>query len=140
MLTKAAVEGCLDRGKLAGAIATSHAVEPPDCVVLCGGRGTRLRDVVADVPKPMATVLGRPFLDWLVLALECEGLRRLVLATGYMSGVIEAHFKQARWSLARIHCSREPDALGTGGGLRLAAAKTTSPQILAVKGGTYCQT
>jgi D-sedoheptulose 7-phosphate isomerase len=87
----------------------------------------------------MATVLGRPFLDWLVLALECQGLRRLVLATGYMSDVIEAHFKQARWSLARIHCSREPDALGTGGALRLAAAKTTSQQVLAVNGDTYCQ-
>jgi D-sedoheptulose 7-phosphate isomerase len=139
MLTKAAVEGCLDRGKLAGAIATSHAVEPPDCVVLCGGRGRRLRDVVADVPKPMATVLGRPFLDWLVLALERQGLRRLVLATGYMSDVIEAHFTQPRSSLSRIDCSREPDALGTAGALRLAAARTGSEQVLVINGDTYCQ-
>ena len=139
MLAETAVQRCLNRDTLARATPTSHWVDPPDCVVLCGGRGTRLRDVVADVPKPMATVLGRPFLDWLVLALECQGLRRLVLATGYMSDVIEAHFKQARWSLARIHCSREPDALGTGGALRLAAAKTTSQQVLAVNGDTYCQ-
>ena len=37
-----------------------------DAIILCGGRGTRLAGVVKDVPKPLAPVLGKPFLDHLL--------------------------------------------------------------------------
>ena len=57
--------------------------EPPDAVILAGGKGTRLQSVVSDRPKPMAEVAGRPFIEWLILALKAQGLRRMVLCTGY---------------------------------------------------------
>ena len=61
-------------------------------VVLAGGRGTRLRERVADLPKPMAPVAGRPFLEYLLGWLARCGVQRVVLSVGYKAEVIEAHF------------------------------------------------
>ena len=60
-----------------------------EAIVLAGGFGTRLRGIVDDVPKPLAPVAGRPFLAWLLDRLAASGIRRCILATGYMSDVIE---------------------------------------------------
>jgi len=65
-----------------------------DAVILCGGKGTRLRRVVSDRPKPMAQINGTPFLDILIGYLSCFGFRRFVLCTGYLSDVIEDHFSR----------------------------------------------
>ena len=54
-----------------------------EAIILAGGRGTRLRSVVADIPKPMADVNGRPFLAYLLDDLAAQGVRRCVLAVGY---------------------------------------------------------
>ncbi|MBN8799731.1 MAG: NTP transferase domain-containing protein, partial [Stenotrophomonas nitritireducens] len=60
-----------------------------EAVVLAGGLGTRLRSVVSDVPKPLAPVAGRPFLAWLLDRLAGQGVRRVVLATGYLANKVE---------------------------------------------------
>jgi D-glycero-alpha-D-manno-heptose 1-phosphate guanylyltransferase len=51
-------------------------------VILAGGRGIRLRPVVADRPKVLAQILGRPFLTYLLDELEFAGLKKVVLCTG----------------------------------------------------------
>ncbi|MBF0351837.1 MAG: nucleotidyltransferase family protein [SAR324 cluster bacterium] len=85
-------------------------------VVLAGGFGTRIRHLLPGIPKPMAPVLERPFLEWVVQYLEKHGIRDILLSTGYLSEVIEQHFKSLTTLFSRTHCYQEPEALGTGGG------------------------
>ncbi len=89
-------------------------------IVLAGGLGTRLRSVVADLPKPMAPVAGRPFLAWILDRLAQAGFGRVVLAVGYRHEIIEQHFGAAYRGIG-LHYSVEAQPLGTGGALRLAA-------------------
>ncbi len=109
-----------------------------EAVILVGGAGTRLRGVVADRPKPMAEVAGRPFVEWLVLALRRQGVRRIVFAAGYMADRLEEHFADgAAWGLEIVH-SRESEPLGTGGALRLAVEHVSGDRLLALNGDSFC--
>lgn len=91
-----------------------------ETIILAGGFGTRLRDVVADVPKPMAPVAGRPFLAWLLDRLAAQGMRRCILATGYMADQIQREIG-THWLGMEIVHSVETAPLGTGGAIRQAA-------------------
>lgn len=89
-------------------------------VLLVGGLGTRLRAVVGSVPKPMASVGNRPFLELLIRQLRHQGIRHLVLCTGYLAQEIENELGDGRaWDMA-IEYSREVQPLGTAGALKLA--------------------
>src|SRR5262249_41662980 len=95
-------------------------VETP-VVILCGGLGTRLRPVLADVPKGLAPVGDRPFLEIQLELLRGQGARRFVLCVGHLAGQIRQTFGDGgRWGV-RIDYSVEGDRLlGTGGALKLA--------------------
>ena len=109
-----------------------------DAVLLVGGKGTRLRTVVDDRPKPLAEVTGRPFLEWLLLWLRNQGLLHVILCTGHMAEVIEDYFENgARWSMD-IRYSRDPTPLGTGGAVRNALDQVTSDPFLVMNGDSYC--
>src|SRR5690606_36931271 len=106
-------------------------------IVLAGGFGTRLREVVADLPKPMAPVAGRPFLAWLLDSLAVAGLRKVVLATGYMADTIE-QFAGASWNGMALAYSREEEPLGTGGAVRLALGQVDPGMgVHVVNGDTF---
>lgn len=107
-----------------------------EAIVLVGGLGTRLRDVIPDLPKPLAPVAGRPFLAYLLDQLAAGGLRRIILATGYMAEKIEQTIGQ-RWGGAEIVYSREPEPLGTGGAIRLAAAMVRGDGVHLTNGDTF---
>jgi NDP-sugar pyrophosphorylase family protein len=92
-------------------------------IVLAGGLGTRLRSVVTDLPKPMASVAGRPFLAWILDRLAHAGFGRVVLAVGHRHEIIEQHFGQA-WRGVVLQYSVEAQPLGTGGAIRPAAFVT----------------
>jgi glucose-1-phosphate cytidylyltransferase len=61
-------------------------------VILCGGQGTRIRDVADDIPKPMIPVGGRPILWHIMKGFARHGLTRFVLCLGYRSWVIKRYF------------------------------------------------
>lgn len=107
-----------------------------EAIVLVGGLGTRLRDVVPDLPKPLAPVAGRPFLAYLLDQLAAGGLRRIILATGYMAEKIEQAVGD-RWGDAEIAYSREPEPLGTGGAIRLAVAMVQGEGVHLANGDTF---
>ena len=109
----------------------------PCAVVLAGGFGTRLQSVVADVPKPMAPVAGRPFLEVLLDTLADAGVGRVVLAVGYKREVIERHFEAAYRGMT-IEYSVESAPLGTGGALRQALDLTGVARALVLNGDTWC--
>lgn len=89
--------------------------------VLAGGRGTRLRAAVPHVPKPLAIVAGRPFLEYLLDYLCGEHVEEIVLCVGYRSNMIEGHFGDS-YKGRPIRYSMETEALGTGGALSHALA------------------
>jgi D-glycero-alpha-D-manno-heptose 1-phosphate guanylyltransferase len=104
--------------------------------VLAGGLGTRLREVVPDLPKPLAPVAGRPFLAWLLDAFEQAGMRRAILATGYRSEAIEQTIG-TDWGRMEVAYSREEQPLGTGGAIRQAAGLVRGDGVHLVNGDTF---
>ena len=103
-------------------------------LVLVGGRGTRLRSVVADVPKPLAEVAGRPFLLHLLDYLARFEIRDVVLCTGYMGEVVRERLGDGAAYGVRLSYSQEPAPLGTGGALRLALPLSRGETVLALNG------
>lgn len=116
--------------------AISRAARPDvTAVVLAGGFGTRIRHLLAEIPKPMAPVAGRPFLEHVAHFLARLGIRRIVLSTGYRAEVIAAHFECVECE-AEITCVVEPESLGTGGGfLHAARVQAAAPEAWLVLNG-----
>ncbi len=109
-----------------------------EAILLVGGRGTRLQSVISDRPKPLAEVAGRPFAEWLLLQLRAQGVRRFILASGYLSEHIQNHFGDgARWGVEIVH-SVESEPLGTGGAARLAAEHVRGAHCFLLNGDSYC--
>ena len=112
---------------------------PTEAVILVGGKGCRLQSVVNDRPKPMAEVAGRPFVEWLLLALRAQGVQRAILCTGHMGEMVEAYFGDGRHLDMEIVYSRDPTPLGTAGALRHALGQICSECFLALNGDSYCR-
>ncbi len=107
-----------------------------EVVVLAGGLGTRLRAAVSDVPKPMAPIQGRPFLERLLDYWIGQGVRRAILAVGYMHETIRRHFGEQYRGCA-ITYSIEHQPLGTGGALVQALPLVEGKTFLVLNGDTY---
>jgi D-glycero-alpha-D-manno-heptose 1-phosphate guanylyltransferase len=112
---------------------TRGGADLSEAIVLCGGLGTRLRSVISDVPKPMAPIAGRPFLDYVLAYLKAEGITRVVLAAGHKHDVISDRYG-ARWHGVEVAYSIEAEPLGTGGGLRQALELLESDHGLVLNG------
>lgn len=95
-------------------------------VVLAGGFGTRIKHLLQNLPKPMAPVGGRPFVEWVVRYLAKQQLRRAVLSTGYLAETVEQHFRSHPISNVLTRCVPETTPLGTAGGFLNAAAVASS--------------
>lgn len=107
-----------------------------EAIVLAGGFGTRLRQLVSDVPKPMAPIAGRPFLEILLDSLARKGFSRVVLSLGFMADKISDHFGSHFSGLDLVY-SVERTPLGTGGGIRLAMEHVTEDHVFIFNGDTF---
>ena len=107
-----------------------------EAIILAGGFGTRLRSVVSDVPKPMAPVAGRPFLELLLSSLKAKGITRAILSVGYMSEVITAHFEKHPVGIDLVY-EIESRPLGTGGAIAAALQRATCDHLFVFNGDTY---
>ena len=90
-------------------------------VILAGGFGTRIKDLLGDLPKPMAPVNGKPFIEWIVRWLKAQGIRDIIISAGYRAEVLEKHFSALPVPKMNVCCINEPEPMGTGGGLAFAA-------------------
>lgn len=106
-------------------------------IILAGGLGTRLREVVNDVPKPMATVAGKPFLEYLVLQLIRWNIKEIILSIGYKGDVIKAHFGNGNNFGVEIRYSEEKEPLGTGGAIRESLTYIDDEQFIVMNGDTF---
>jgi glucose-1-phosphate cytidylyltransferase len=92
-----------------------HA-DKPTVMVLCGGRGTRLRARGSDLPKPLVEIGGRPILWHVICIYLAQGFRRFLLLTGYRGEEIEAFVSGERWpDDAEIRCLDTGVDTPTGG-------------------------
>jgi D-glycero-alpha-D-manno-heptose 1-phosphate guanylyltransferase len=104
-------------------------------IVLAGGLGTRLRSVISDLPKPMAPVAGKPFLHYIFLYLQKQGITDAVLSVGYKSEVIQEFFGD-KYAGINIRYAVENEPLGTGGGIRQAMSLIDSDAFV-LNGDTF---
>ena len=107
-----------------------------EAIVLAGGLGTRLRSTVPDLPKAMAPVCGRPFLEILLVSLAEKGCSRAVLSLGYLADRIQDHFGP-RFAGIELAYEVESTPLGTGGALRQALVRCKADHVLVLNGDTY---
>jgi D-glycero-alpha-D-manno-heptose 1-phosphate guanylyltransferase len=130
-------QGAAEQGRTEHEAAAERGLASATAVILAGGLGTRLRSVVADRPKALAQVQGRPFLSFLLDQLVESGIGHAVLCTGYLGEQVPIVFGKNYRGL-RLAYSRESSPLGTGGALRNAAPLLESATLLVMNGDSYC--
>jgi NDP-sugar pyrophosphorylase family protein len=109
-----------------------------DVVVLAGGLGTRIRGVLGDIPKVLAPINHRPFLDHLLDHLAALGAGRVVLSLGVGADQVIAHLDRHRQPLPVLPVV-EPAPLGTGGALRHVMPGLTGEPVMVMNGDTWLE-
>jgi len=107
-----------------------------EAIILAGGRGSRLRAAITDLPKPMAPISGRPFLECLLDNLQRQGVSKVVLAVGYLWNVIKDYFGE-RYGKLELSYSIEGVPLGTGGALQQALFQCGGNLVLICNGDSF---
>lgn len=95
-------------------------------LILAGGLGTRLRPKFGELPKPLAPIGGKPFLERQLAWLKSHGIERAVLCTGYGGAAIRDALGGQSGGV-RLEFSEEAEPLGTGGALQLARTFLDGP-------------
>lgn len=107
-----------------------------EAIILAGGFGTRLKQVVPDLPKPMAPICGRPFLEILLCSLSHKGFNRVILSLGHMADKIVTHFGNNFAGMELVY-EIETSPLGTGGAVRQALPHCRTDHSFVFNGDTY---
>ena len=114
--------------------------ESMKAVLLVGGLGTRLRSAVPSIPKALACVGSKSFLELLIQQLHSQGFNRLVMCTGYLADQIENQFGIGHDWAVTIEYSRETKSLGTAGAIKLAAQYLREcPDFLVMNGDSFME-
>lgn len=104
-------------------------------IILCGGLGTRLKSVIKDIPKPMAPINDKPFLEFIFEYLKKQGVKEIILAVSYKYEVIKEYFKDEFLGI-KIKYSIEKEPLGTGGAIK-EALKFIKNEAYVLNGDTF---
>ncbi|MFJ7420205.1 sugar phosphate nucleotidyltransferase [Streptomyces uncialis] len=94
-----------------------------EAILLVGGKGTRLRPLTVNTPKPMVPAAGVPFLTHQLARARAAGIDHIVLATSYLAEVFEPYFGDGSALGLRLEYVTEREPLGTGGAIRNAASR-----------------
>ena len=104
-------------------------------IILAGGLGTRLRERVEDLPKPMAPVAGRPFLEFLLERLPIKDISAITLSVGYKWESIRQYFGES-FNGIPLQYAVETEPLGTGGAIVHALANHDDSPVIVLNGDT----
>jgi D-glycero-alpha-D-manno-heptose 1-phosphate guanylyltransferase len=107
-----------------------------EAIVLAGGLGTRLASKLDGLPKAMAPVAGRPFLEILLGQLEHSGCSHVLLSVGHLHSVIQDYFG-ASFHGVPLDYAIEEAPLGTGGAIRKALGYAVEKNVLVLNGDTF---
>ena len=116
--------------------------EYTEAIILAGGFGTRIKEVLGDdIPKPMAPVCEKPFLNFLLNFLTHYGITHIVISTGHLAEKITTYYgslgTNPTWGGAKLTFSHESVPLGTGGAIRLAMQHCKQKNVLVLNGDSY---
>ena len=103
---------------------------------MAGGFGTRLKDKLKNIPKPMIPVNGRPFLDYVFELLKKNGINTVILSLYYKSNVIVQHYGDY-FDDVKIKYSIDNAPLGTGGAIKKALTKVKTENVYIINGDTF---
>ncbi len=107
-----------------------------EAIILAGGLGTRLKGVINDIPKPMAPINGRPFLEYVFRYLNRFPIEKVILAVGYKHEEIELVFGNEFHGIS-LEYAIETEPLGTGGAIANALKMATGDGIFLLNGDTF---
>lgn len=107
-----------------------------EAIVLAGGLGTRLRSVVSDLPKPMAPIGDKPFLEYILKYLQKNGITRVILSVGYKWETIKEYFGDKFESIELVY-SLEDEPLGTGGAIKKTMKQLKTGHVYIINGDTF---
>jgi NDP-sugar pyrophosphorylase family protein len=110
-----------------------------DVLILCGGLGSRLKEITKNTPKSLVEIGGRPFLDILLSYLTGFGFRHYVFAIGYKGDVIRKYLASSKYLAWDMRFSLEKEPLGTGGAVKKARASIQSDHFLVLNGDSFCK-
>ena len=112
--------------------------EDIDLFILCGGKGERLKPIVADRPKPMAEIEEEPFLDILIDYAAGFGFRRFILGIGHKKDFIKKYYRKNKRNF-EILFSEEDEPLGTAGAVKNAEGIIKSDPFIVMNGDSFCR-
>jgi|SRR5450432_36440 len=107
-----------------------------EAIVLAGGLGTRLQSVVADLPKSLAPVAKKPFLEYLLEYAKKQGIKKFVFALGYKTDQVES-FVRKYLPEEEFSFSIEDQPLGTGGAIYKACRQITGRNAIILNADTF---
>ena len=107
-------------------------------VVLCGGLGTRLQEVLPNKPKVLAEINGVPFIYYLLGKIEKTGCRNVILCTGHLAEQVESLLGNKYRELTIVY-SKESNPMGTGGALLNAEQYIATNYALVMNGDSYVE-
>lgn len=110
-----------------------------EAIILAGGKGSRLKSVVSDVPKPMALISNKPFLEYLLNYLMTQGIQKVVFSVGYKAQVVSDYFGEKYKGIC-LDYEVEKEPLGTGGAIALAMNKISGDSVYVLNGDTLSKT
>ncbi len=108
-------------------------------VILAGGFGTRLKDVLPDCQKVIAPVAGQPFLKYILTQLNSFGIKEVILCTGHLAEQVQSELGNKFLNL-NLSYSVEAEPLGTAGALAQSLNKIKTADILVLNGDSFCDT
>ena len=115
-----------------------ESVKNIDVLILCGGRGKRLRSITSK-PKPMLEFGKQPLLDIILNYLAGFGFRRFILGIGYKADVIKSYYGKNKIRSLNIRFCHEKRPLDTGGAVRNAKKLIKSRQFFVLNGDSFCR-
>lgn len=114
-------------------------LENIEALILCGGLGRRLQSAVPELPKCLAPVGDRPFLEFVLLYLRAQGIRSVTLCVGHRSQQVAEYFESgSRWEMTLTY-SHEQQPLGTAGALKNAKPSIHNSPFLVLNGDSILE-
>ena len=107
-----------------------------DSIILAGGFGKRLKPEIKDIPKPLAPINGRPFLDYLFEYLMCHGMHSVILSVFFKHELIKENYNE-KYKSIDISYSIDKSEYGTGGAIKSALPYANTENVLVINGDTF---
>ena len=99
-------------------------------VILAGGKGSRMGELTAEIPKPMVLLMGKPILEHQIELIKKHGLNEITILTGYRENIIKNYFSTGENWGVKIDYFSDPKPLGTAGSVREIESQITDPFLL----------